>query len=73
MYRVKETARKILCPTESDEMNIKRITRCLKGVPSANYQIEIIKFPQSVNVHTDSDWEGQPTTCMKISVGVAQW
>ena len=35
MYSVKETARKIVCPTESDEMNMKRITRYLKGVPSA--------------------------------------
>ena len=25
MYSVKETARKILCPTESDEMNMQRI------------------------------------------------
>ena len=27
MYSVKETARKITCPTESDEMNLKRIVR----------------------------------------------
>ena len=32
-YRVKETARKIMCFTESDEMNVKRIARYLKGVP----------------------------------------
>ena len=60
MYSVKETARKILCPTESDEMNIKRITRYFTSVPNANYQIEIIKIPQSVNVHTDRDWASQP-------------
>ena len=35
MYSVKETARKITCPTESDEMNPKRIVRYLKGAPSA--------------------------------------
>ena len=35
MYSVKETARKITCPTESDEMNLKRIVRYLKGAPSA--------------------------------------
>ena len=29
MYSVKETARKITCPTESDEMNLKRIVRYL--------------------------------------------
>ena len=33
MYSVKETARKITCPTESDEMNLKRIVRYLKGAP----------------------------------------
>ena len=35
MYSVKETARKIICPTESDEMNVKRIVSYLKGAPSA--------------------------------------
>ena len=30
MYSVKETARKIMCPTESDEMNVMRIARYLK-------------------------------------------
>ena len=30
MYSVKETTRKITCPTESDEMNLKRIVRYLK-------------------------------------------
>ena len=35
MYSVKETAKKIFCPTESDEMNVKRIGRYLKGVPIA--------------------------------------
>ena len=31
MYSVKETARTITCPTESDEVNLKRIVRYLKG------------------------------------------
>ena len=57
MYIVKETARKILCLTESDEMNMKRTTRYLKGVPSARCLIEIVTCPQSVNVFTDRDWE----------------
>ena len=30
MYSVKETARKITCQTESDEMNLKRIMRCFE-------------------------------------------
>ena len=42
MYSVNETARKITCPTESDEMNLKRIVRYLKGAPSAKSLIEII-------------------------------
>ena len=43
MYSVKkETSRKILCTTESDKMNTKRITRYLKGVKC---QIEINTFP----------------------------
>ena len=46
MYSVKETARKITCPTESDEMNLKRIVRYLKGAPSAKSLIEIITPPK---------------------------
>ena len=53
MYSVKETARKITCPTESDEMNVKRIARYPNGVPSAKCSIEINRFPPFVNVYTD--------------------
>ena len=73
MYSVKETARKITCPTESDEMNLKRIVRYLKGAPSAKSLIEIITPSKSVNVYTDSDWAGQATTCKSTSGGVVQW
>ena len=68
-HSVKETARKILCPTSSAEMNVKRTTRNLKGVSGATCLIEIITFPQSVNVSTDSDWAGQPATCKNRSGG----
>ena len=51
MYSVKETARKITCPTESDEMNLKRIVRYLKGAPSAKSLIEIITPSKFVNVY----------------------
>ena len=67
MYSVKETARKITCPTESDEMNLKRIVRYLKGAPSAKSLIEIITPSKFVNVHTDSDWAGQATTSKSTS------
>ena len=73
MYSVKETARKITCPPESDEMNEKRIVRCLKEVPSAKNLIEIVTPPKFVNVYTDSDWERQATTCKITSGGVVQW
>ena len=73
MYSVKETARKITCPTESDEMDLKRIVRYLKGVPSAKSPIEIVTPPKFVNVHTDSDWAGQATTCKSTSGGTVQW
>ena len=66
MYSVKETARKITCPTESDEMNLKRIVRYLKGVPSAKSLIETFTPSKFVNVFTDSDWAGQATTCKSI-------
>ena len=46
MYSVKETARKITCPTESDEMNMNRIQRYLPGVLSAKCLTEIKTFPQ---------------------------
>ena len=35
MHSVKETARKIFFPTESEEMSMQRITRYLNGVPGA--------------------------------------
>ena len=47
MYNVEETARKIMCPTERDEMNVKRIARYLKGVPIAKCLIEINRFLHS--------------------------
>ena len=40
MCSVKETARKITCPTESDEMNLKRVVRYLKSAPSAKSLID---------------------------------
>ena len=73
MYSVKETARKITCPTESGEMSLKRIVRYLKGAPSAKSLIEIITPSKFVNVYTDSDWAGQATTCKSTSGGVVQW
>ena len=73
MYSVKETARKTTCPTERDEMNLKRIVRYLKGAPSAKSLIEIITLSKFVNVYTDSDWAGQATTCKCTSGGVVQW
>ena len=50
MYSVKETARKITCPIESDEMNLKRIVRYLQGASSAKSLIEIITPSKFVNV-----------------------
>ena len=73
MYSVNETARKIICPTESDGMNVKRVVRYLKGAPSAKCLIEIVTHPKFVNVFTDSDSAGQPTTCKSTSGGVVQW
>ena len=67
MYSVNETARKIICSTESDEMHMKRITRYLEEC-----LVEILTFPQSVNVHTNSDWASQPLTCKSTSGGVVQ-
>ena len=49
MYSVKETARKITCPTESDEMNLKLIVRYLKGAPSAKSLTEITTLSKFVN------------------------
>ena len=49
MYSVKETAGKITCPTHSDEMNLKRIVRYLKGVPSPKSLIEIVAHSMVTN------------------------
>ena len=73
MHSVNETARKIPGATESDELNMKRIRRHSKSVPSANCLIEFITFPQSVSVNRDSDWARQPMTCKSTSGGVVQW
>ena len=73
LYMCQETARKILNPIESDEMNMKRIVCCMKRVPIARCQVEIDTFPESVNVLTDSDWAGQPQTCRSTSEGIVQW
>ena len=72
MYSVKETARKIISPTERDEMNVKRIARCLKGVPNAKCLIDINTFPQFVSVYTDSGWARKHRTCKNTSGGVTQ-
>ena len=73
MYSAKETARKITCPSESDEMNVKRIARYLKGVPNAKCLIEINTFPPFVNVHLNSDRVGEHQTCKSTSGRVTQW
>ena len=73
MFCVKETARNNNCPTESDEINLKRFVRYLKGVPSAKCLIQIVTPPKFVNVSTDSDCAGQATTCKSTNSGVVQW
>ena len=73
MYSVKEKAKQILCPAGSDEVNMKRIARYLKGVWSAKCLIKIKTFPQFVKVHTDCDKAGQYLTCKSTSGGVTQW
>ena len=73
MYSAQETARKIMCPTESDEMNVKRIAGHLKGVPIAKCLFEINSFPPFVDVYKDSDWAGQHQTCKSTDGGVTQW
>ena len=73
MYSVKETARKITCPIESDEMNLKGIVRYLKGAPNAKSLIENTTPSKFVNVFSDSDWARQATTCKSTSGGVVQW
>ena len=73
VYSVKETSRKTTCPTESNEMNLKRTVRYLKSAPSAKSLIEIITPSKFVNVCTDSDWARQATTCKSTSDGVVQW
>ena len=60
-------------PTETDEMNMKRVVRYMKGVSSEKCVIEIVTSPRSVNVYPDSVWAGQSTICKRTSGGVVQW
>ena len=73
MYSVEETTRKITCPTESGDMNLKRNVRYLKNVANAKCLIEVVTPSKFVNVNTDSDWASQATTCKSTSGGVEQW
>ena len=70
MYSVKEKARKITCSTETDEMNVKRTARYLKGVPSAKCLIEINTVRERVH---RQQLAGQHQTCKSTSGGVTQW
>ena len=45
LYGLKETARKILHPGGSDEMNLKRIVRYLNGLASAKCLTDIRQIP----------------------------
>ena len=49
MYGVTETAREIMCSTETDEMNVKRIARYLKCVPTAKCHQQITSVPERVH------------------------
>ena len=64
MYSVKETAREIICPTECDEMNVKRFVRYLKGAPNAKCQIEIVTPPE-VREHVHNQRLGKSTNDMQ--------
>ena len=51
MDSVTETARKITCPTESDNMSVKRIVRYLKGAVGAKCLI-VKCYPHSKVTNT---------------------
>ena len=70
VYSMKETARKITYPTESDEVNfsqcLKRRSKC-KELDRKHYTFKVRERV------CRQRWAGQVTTCKSTSGGVVQW
>ena len=71
---VKETARKIICPTESDEMCVKCVVKFITSAPSAKCLIENVTHPKvRERVHRQRLGWSTNDVQKNRSDGVMQW
>eukprot|EP00971_Amphidinium_carterae_P283385 5625998-Amphidinium_carterae.1 len=73
-FAAKEAARAMACPTEADEVRVKRAIRFLKGHPRL---VSLYRWGQGEDAvlkgYTDSDWGGCRRTRRSTSGGVLMW
>ena len=71
-YSVKEVARRMCRPRQSDWVLLKRLARYLVGAPRALLKYYWQKSPTCLDVFVDADWAGCKSTCRSTSGGAAR-
>ena len=69
-FAVKESARSMSAPRESDMRKIKKIGRYLRGVPRVVCRFPWQRLPSRLTTFTDSDWAGCHKSARSTSGGV---
>ena len=72
-YPAKELMRKMSCPTEADELRLKRVARYLKGVPRLVQKFPWRPLSAYLYVYVDSDFAGCHRTRKSTSGGACLW
>lgn len=69
-YASKEASRGMASPTRGDVINMKRMLRCIKTVPSFSIYFDSQDPPSELVGYTDSDWVGCTKTRKSTSGGI---